>query len=91
MDVVSEFVECQVGFYILPFFFASLFLLSIFFVVAWDMIYLLDLFFFGLSSGNGTDQMRLMRMKYEEIMGADKMIVIPRGNKDLETHHTHQV
>lgn len=37
------------------------------------------------------DEMRLMRMKYEEIMGADKMIVIPRGNKDLETHHTHQV
>lgn len=48
-------------------------------------------FFFGLSSGNGMDEMRLMRMKYEEIMGADKMIVIPRGNKDLETHHTHQV
>lgn len=40
---------------------------------------------------NGMTKMRLMRMKYEDIMGADKIIVIPRGNKDLETHHTHQV
>lgn len=36
-------------------------------------------------------KMRLMWIKYEEIMGADKMIVISRGNKDLESHHTHQV
>lgn len=60
-----------------------------FFAVAWGMIHVLGLF--GLSFRNGMTKMRLMRMKYEGTMGADKTIVIPRGNKDLETHHTHQV